>query len=124
MIAIGAISAFIAVLTGAFGAHGLEKILDERSLQIWHTAVTYQMTHSLALIALGLFQGAKITCNGWIFMIGIFLFSGSLYALAITGIKILGAITPMGGLAFLIGWAMFAYKAWREQRSKQQSYPH
>lgn len=115
-VSIGAFLAFLAVCTGAFGAHGLEKILDEKGLALWHTAVTYHMTHALALVLLGLFEAQKNTAlpiTRWGFLIGILLFSGSLYALALSGVRILGAITPFGGTAFLIAWLAFAYSAWK-----------
>jgi len=112
----GCVFGFVGVLTGAFGAHGLEKTLDAYSLKIWHTAVTYQMTHALALVLLGLFErqiGVKIPLASWSFLVGILIFSGSLYVLALTGMKILGAITPFGGAAFLIGWLAFAWAGWK-----------
>jgi len=114
----GAIFAFLAVLTGAFGAHGLENSLDDYSLKIWHTAVTYHMTHALALVLLGIFEkqsGTRIRVATWSFGIGIFLFSGSLYALSLSGVKILGAITPIGGAAFLLGWLSFAWAGWKKR---------
>ncbi len=119
MIHIGCILAFLAVICGAFGAHSLEKILDEQMLEIWKTGAYYQMVHSLALIGLGLYEEIKkvklkIARAG--FLIGILLFSGSLYILALSGVKILGAITPFGGLAFLIGWLAFAWAANKEYK--------
>jgi uncharacterized membrane protein YgdD (TMEM256/DUF423 family) len=106
--AVGAISAFIAVAAGAFGAHGLKNRLSSEMLAIFEVGVRYQMYHSFALLAVSWaysrWPGALVTTSGWLFLIGIILFSGSLYALSFTGIKILGAITPFGGLAFLAGW--------------------
>lgn len=104
----GAILAFMGVALGAFGAHALKSRLSFGSMQIWNTAVLYQMIHAVALFALGLSAKglsyeAKIT--GWLFIAGMMLFSGSLYALALSGIKPLGAVTPLGGLCFLAGWA-------------------
>ncbi len=117
-ISLGAIFAFLGVGCGAFGAHGLESKLEPRMLAIWETAARYQMYHALALIGLGLWikqePGAlppSASITGWAFTLGIVLFSGSLYALALSGIKVLGAITPLGGLAFLIGWIAFAFTA-------------
>lgn len=120
-VGLGAIFAFLSVGCGAFGAHGLESKLEPRMLAIWETAARYQMYHALALIGLGLWVGqlaartgataavpTSVPVAGWAFTIGIVLFSGSLYALALSGIKVLGAITPLGGLAFLIGWIAFA----------------
>ncbi|MBI4851665.1 MAG: DUF423 domain-containing protein [Acidobacteria bacterium] len=106
--ALGAISAFIAVAAGAFGAHGLKSRLSSEMLSIFEVGVRYQMYHSFALIAVAWAysrspSGLVIT-SGWLFILGIILFSGSLYALSLTGVKILGAITPFGGLAFLAAW--------------------
>jgi uncharacterized membrane protein YgdD (TMEM256/DUF423 family) len=115
-IAIGALNAALAVAAGAFAAHGLRDRLDARALEVFETGARYHMYHALALIAAGVVassavRGAQIA--GWIFQIGIVLFSGSLYALALTGVKGLGAITPLGGLAFLAGWLWLAWAAWR-----------
>ena len=118
-LALGCIFAFFAVVTGAFGAHALKASLDEYSLGIWHTAVTYQMSHALALVLLGLFEkqvGERFPLVLGLFSAGILLFSGSLYALALSGIKILGAITPLGGAAFLAGWLAFAWYGWKFSR--------
>jgi len=115
-IAIGALNAALAVAAGAFAAHGLRERLDARALEVFETGARYHMYHALALIAAGLVassavRGAQLA--GWLFQIGIVLFSGSLYALALTGVKGLGAITPLGGLAFLAGWLWLAWAAWR-----------
>lgn len=114
-IALGALNAFISVAAGAFGAHALKARLDEYSLGIFETGARYQMYHALALVLVGLFVAAKPDANvnpaGWAFVVGIVLFSGSLYALSFTGIKVLGAVTPLGGLGFLIGWSLFAWAA-------------
>lgn len=107
----GAIHAFLAVALGAFGAHGLAQVLDEYGARIWQTAFTYQMAHALALVLLGLWEGQRGRALPWAhraFGVGILLFSGSLYLLALTGAKWLGAITPFGGIGFLLGWALFA----------------
>lgn len=115
-IAVGASFAFLAVVAGAFGAHALEKIFDAYSLKIWHTAVTYHMTHALALVALGIFERQIGRALNWpfgLFVAGIVIFSGSLYLLAFTGVKVLGAITPIGGAFFLAGWACLAWAAWK-----------
>jgi uncharacterized membrane protein YgdD (TMEM256/DUF423 family) len=104
-----AVSGFLSVALGAFGAHSLKNILDEYGKSVYEKAVLYQMFHSMALFAIGvlqhLFKGVSFSPAGFGFLIGILLFSGSLYVLAITGLKWLGAITPIGGLAFLFGWA-------------------
>lgn len=99
----------LSVALGAFGAHSLKNILDEYGRSIYEKAVFYQMFHSMALFAVGvlqhLFKGISFSPAGFGFSMGILLFSGSLYVLAISGVKWLGAITPIGGLAFLFGWA-------------------
>jgi uncharacterized membrane protein YgdD (TMEM256/DUF423 family) len=106
--AFGAILAFIAVTAGAFGAHGLKTKISAEMLTIFEVGVRYHMYHALALFvvswAYSRWPNSLVTTSGWLFIIGIILFSGSLYALSISGIRILGAITPFGGLAFLAGW--------------------
>jgi uncharacterized membrane protein YgdD (TMEM256/DUF423 family) len=113
---LGALNAFLAVALGAFGAHGLEGKIPDRYLEIWKTAVQYQMFHALGLFVVGLLlgkfpQAGLISIAGWIMFIGIVLFSGSLYVLSVTQIKPLGAITPFGGVAFLIAWVLIGYAA-------------
>jgi uncharacterized membrane protein YgdD (TMEM256/DUF423 family) len=113
---LGALNAFLAVALGAFGAHGLEGKIPDRYLEIWKTAVQYQMFHALGLFAVGLLlgkfpQAGLVSTAGWIMFIGIVLFSGSLYVLSVTQIKPLGAITPFGGVAFLIAWVLIGYAA-------------
>ena len=109
----GAIHGFLAVSLGAFGAHALENVLDDYGQGIWDTAVQYQMFHAAALVLIGILMSAKLfgemkqLKTAMICMnAGIFFFSGSLFVLALSGIKVLGAITPIGGVFFLIGWAM------------------
>ena len=107
----GAINAFLAVALGAFAAHGLKQHLGAYELSIWQTAVDYQMAHALGLILIGLLANSftlNLNKPSWIMLIGIILFSGSLYVLSLTGIKTLGMITPFGGLCFLIAWAWLA----------------
>jgi uncharacterized membrane protein YgdD (TMEM256/DUF423 family) len=108
---IGAIAGLIGVGCGAFGAHGLRGRLSPEMLGVFETAVRYQMYHALALLvtaaAIGrLGEVRLLVIAGWSFTAGIVLFSGSLYALALTGVATLGAVTPIGGLAFLVGWAL------------------
>jgi uncharacterized membrane protein YgdD (TMEM256/DUF423 family) len=114
---IGCISGFFAVALGAFGAHGLRDSLSERAMAIYQTAVHYHMIHALALIGLGLWAAQNSMMDtklaGWAFTVGIIIFSGSLYALAVTDLKFLGAITPIGGVCFLTGWIAFAFLAWK-----------
>ncbi|MBC3918614.1 DUF423 domain-containing protein [Undibacterium sp. CY18W] len=116
-IATAAILMFTGVAAGAFGAHGLKQILDADMLAIWQTAVTYQMVHGLGMLALGILLQQQDTAllrkAAWAMLAGVIIFSGSLYALALTGIRVLGAITPIGGVAFLAGWAMLAWAAIR-----------
>lgn len=112
---IGALMGVIGVALGAFGAHGLRSRLTPEMLAIFETGVRYQMYHALALVALGalspMLSGRLPVVAGWAFTIGIIIFSGSLYALALSGVRILGAVTPFGGVAFLIGWACLAIAA-------------
>src|SRR5262249_25262021 len=116
-IAIGALNAAIAVAAGAFAAHGLRERLDARALEVFETGARYQMYHALAvvlprgLVSTAAVRGAQTAA--WMFQAGIVLFSGSLYALSLSGVKVLGAITPLGGLAFLAGWLWLAWSAWR-----------
>jgi uncharacterized membrane protein YgdD (TMEM256/DUF423 family) len=120
-IAIGAVSAFLSVAMGAFGAHALAQKLEPRMLEVWHTSAQYEMYHALALLALGVWlscspavaASALAQWAGGAFVLGTILFSGSLYALALSGVRVLGAITPLGGLSFLVGWVCFAVLAWR-----------
>jgi uncharacterized membrane protein YgdD (TMEM256/DUF423 family) len=115
LLLLGSINAFLAVGLGAFGAHGLQKILSEQALQTWHTAVQYHFYHALGLLLIALLvEKLPAAVNvGWLMFAGILLFSGSLYALSLSGIKILGAITPLGGLCFLAAWLWLAVLAYR-----------
>jgi uncharacterized membrane protein YgdD (TMEM256/DUF423 family) len=107
---IAAVSGFLTVALGAFGAHGLKALLTEHdTVEIWDKAVLYQMFHTLALLAL-VFRPTVNTGAAIGFLIGICVFSGSLYLLALTNLRWLGAITPLGGLAFLIGWSLLFWK--------------
>ncbi len=109
---IAALSGFIAVAAGAFGAHGLRQRLDAGMLDVWQTAVAYQLYHSLALLAIaaipGLAASRLAVGAGWLFAGGIVLFSGSLYILALSGTRWLGMVTPLGGLLWLTGWLLLA----------------
>ena len=115
---IGSILAGLGVAGGAFASHGLKERLSDNALGIFETGLRYQMYHSLALLLVGLL----LTCQqntpssllgaGYGFLVGILIFSGSLYALSLTGIKWLGAITPIGGVAFIIGWVSLVITAW------------
>lgn len=108
---------FTGVALGAFAAHGLKSRLTAEYLAIFQTGVTYQLVHTLALLGVALLatqvQGRLVTWAGVSFVIGIVLFSGSLYVLTLTGISKLGIVTPFGGLAFLVGWLCLGLAAWR-----------
>jgi uncharacterized membrane protein YgdD (TMEM256/DUF423 family) len=112
---VAAVMGFVGVGLGAFGAHGLRGRLSPEMLAVFETGVRYHMYHALAILVtaalISRVDGRAVTAAGWCFTAGIFLFSGSLYALALTGVTILGAITPLGGLAFLAGWACLAVAA-------------
>jgi uncharacterized membrane protein YgdD (TMEM256/DUF423 family) len=113
LVALGALNAGLAVAAGAFATHGLRDRLEPRALEIFETAARYQMYHALAMILAAVIATRGATTAGWLFQAGIVVFSGSLYALALTDLKWLGAITPLGGLAFLVGWAWLAWSSWR-----------
>jgi len=126
---LGALSGAMSVAAGAFGAHALRERVEPRLLEVFETAARYQMYHALALIAvalvlarnngvaaavLGPAPGTGLTvASGWLFVIGTALFSGSLYAMTFTGVRALGAITPLGGVAFIAGWVCLAVAAGR-----------
>lgn len=119
----GALHGLLAVAFGAFGAHALKEILDEYSRGIWETAVQYQMFHATGLLIIGLLMSSKLlgevkqlNLAGIFFNFGIVFFSGSLYVLAISGIKVLGAITPIGGVLFLAGWLLIILTALKHAR--------
>ncbi|MCB1616486.1 MAG: DUF423 domain-containing protein [Pseudomonadales bacterium] len=118
---IASISAFLAVAMGAFGAHALKTVLDDKMMAVYKTAVLYQFVHSLALFALAilvLLVGRSNLLLGSVasFSVGIILFSGSLYVLAISGNAFFGLLTPLGGLALLAGWLLLAVFACRLSR--------
>ena len=116
-IPIAALSAFISVAAGAFGAHSLAGLLSPDRLEVFETAARYQMYHALALLVVGWLAAQTpsraLQVAGWLFVIGTLLFSGSLYLLTLSGIRWLGAITPLGGLGFLGGWLALAWGCWR-----------
>ncbi len=118
-LSIGAIFGGLSVAGGAFASHALREKISDRSLEIFETAARYQMYHALALLLvallLSIYQQSPpptLLASGWLFIIGIALFSGSLYALSLTNVKILGAIAPLGGAAFIAGWGALAFAAW------------
>lgn len=117
---LGSINGFIAVTLGAFAAHGLKNSLTPDLLTTFQTGVQYHMYHALALFGVGLLalyypNQTTVRISGYLFVLGILLFSGSLYILALSGIRWLGAITPLGGVAFLAGWALLAWSMFRIQ---------
>ncbi|HEY0151352.1 MAG TPA: DUF423 domain-containing protein [Longimicrobium sp.] len=109
---LGCVFGVVAVAAGAFGAHALRARLPADLLAVFETAARYQMYHALALLAAALVAArapsAAASAAGWLFAAGIVVFSGSLYALALTGVRVLGAVTPLGGLCFLAGWVALA----------------
>ena len=114
---LGSILAGIAVGLGAFGAHGLRGILSPEDLVIFETGVLYQMYHALALLgvawAVTQWETVLLEWSGWLFVLGILVFSGSLYILVLTGQRWLGAVTPLGGLALILGWVLLASAVFR-----------
>lgn len=123
-LAVAAALGALGVMLGAFGAHGLKAHLGQAGLETWQTAVTYHLIHALALLAVGVWLrfaaaappaagSAALVIAGWAFVIGVVLFSGSLYALALGGPRLLGPVTPLGGLAFIVGWLALLWAALR-----------
>ncbi len=114
---LGCLLMVLGVAAGAFAAHGLKGRLSTDDLEIWQTAARYHVYHALALLAVAYaatrWPGNLIATAGWLFVAGVVLFSGSLYVLAFSGVKWLGAVTPLGGLCFLAGWGSLAVAAWR-----------
>jgi len=115
---LGSLSAFLGVALGAFGAHGLKTKVAPDMLAVWETAVLYHLVHALGLLLIGILchlmpDLALLRNAGWALLIGTLFFSGSLYLLVLTGVKPLGMITPIGGVAFLVGWILLAAAAWQ-----------
>jgi uncharacterized membrane protein YgdD (TMEM256/DUF423 family) len=114
---IGSLMGFLGVALGAFGAHALKSRLDADLLAAFEVGVRYQMYHALALLAVGWactrWPGTMVTASGWLFVAGTVIFSGSLYALSLSGMRWLGAITPIGGVALLAGWLCLAWAVWK-----------
>lgn len=114
---LAAASGFIAVAAGAFGAHALKARLTPEMLAIFETGARYQMFHVVGLLAAACaaerWPGRAVNVAGWCFVAGTLIFSGSLYALALTGVRALGAVTPAGGVLFLVGWLLLGRVAWR-----------
>lgn len=105
------------VAAGAFGAHALRERLGADLLRVWNTGAEYHLVHAVALLGVAWVAqrhpGAAAQTAGWAMVAGVVLFSGSLYALALSGVRVLGAITPLGGVAFIVGWLALAFAAWR-----------
>ena len=115
---LGALFALLAVMAGAFGAHGLRGVIDERGLEVFQTAVTYQIYHSLALILVAILPVAGLSRRllgiaAGFFVAGILLFSGSLYLLVLTDLRWVGPVTPVGGLGFMVGWILVLMSGFR-----------
>lgn len=122
-LAVGALVALLAVMAGAFGAHGLRGMVGERGLEVFQTAVTYQMYHAVALVLVALLSAIGLPRRllgtaGAFFLAGILLFSGSLYLLVLTDIRWVGPVTPIGGVCFMVGWAVLVAAALRRPLSK------
>jgi uncharacterized membrane protein YgdD (TMEM256/DUF423 family) len=124
-IVIGAVAAFLSVAIGAFGAHGLKDVLTEQMMKNYNTGVQYQMFHSTGLLIIGILNqlwgqrdarsASLLNTAGWLMLLGMVLFSGSLYTMALTGLTWLGAITPLGGVSFLAGWTCIAISAAKQE---------
>lgn len=117
-VVLGSLSAFIGVALGAFGAHGLKTRVAPEMLTVWQTGVQYHLVHALGLVLIGVLcqlmpETSLIRSAGWMLLIGTILFSGSLYLLVLSDIRALGMITPLGGVAFLIGWLLVAIAVWQ-----------
>jgi len=114
---VGSLFGFLGVVLGAFGAHALKGHLGADQLMVFEVGVRYQMYHAFALLAAAWahkkWPGIILRASGWLFIVGTVLFSGSLYALSLSGVRWLGVITPFGGLAFVAGWLCMAWSVWR-----------
>ncbi|NGP89245.1 DUF423 domain-containing protein [Fodinibius halophilus] len=115
---LGSIAMALAVALGAFGAHGLKSKLTQEMLEIFETGVQYHFYHALGLLAVGIIakylpNSSLLSWSGWLMLAGILIFSGSLYILSISGIRWLGAITPIGGICFITAWILLALTVWK-----------
>jgi uncharacterized membrane protein YgdD (TMEM256/DUF423 family) len=121
LVLIGCVSAGLGVAAGAFGAHMLKDLLEPNMLAIYDTATRYQMYHAFGLILSGLVvrvgRDARSGKAGWLFLAGTLLFCGSLYGVSLLGIRWLGAVTPVGGVLFIVGWLVLGWRAWRGAES-------
>ena len=117
---LGAINAFFCIALGAFGAHGLKKMLSADMLAVYQTGIQYHFYHAFGILIIGLLllhspKSRLIPISGWLMLAGIVLFSLSLYVLSLTGIRALGMITPFGGVSFLSAWALLVYAIWKDK---------
>jgi uncharacterized membrane protein YgdD (TMEM256/DUF423 family) len=115
---LGSLSAFLGVALGAFGAHGLKSRVTPEMLTVWQTGVLYHLVHALGLVLIGILcqllpDASLVRSAGWALLGGTVLFSGSLYVMVLSDIRALGIITPLGGVAFLVGWLLLAVAAWQ-----------
>lgn len=117
----GALLALLAVALGAFGAHALDGVLDGKGQGWWETAAQYQMWHAIALVALSALPLRGVRPAAWLLGLGMIIFSGSLYAMALGGWRWLGMVTPLGGMLMLAGWLVLAAAAWRAGDEKLES---
>lgn len=118
LLVLGAINGALAVMLGAFGAHGLRNRVEESLLQTWATASDYHFYHALALLLTGVLirqfgEVSTLVTAGWVLFAGMLVFSGSLYVLVLSGQRWLGAVTPLGGTALIVGWALLAWGLWK-----------
>jgi len=125
LIAIGCIVAAVGVAAGAFGAHMLKTILEPPMLAAYDTGTRYQMYHAFGMILAGItartFSDPRLVTAGWIFAVGMVMFCGSLYGIALAEIKWFGPITPLGGLTFIIGWGLLGWRVWRGTRQTRKT---
>ncbi|MEO1075315.1 MAG: DUF423 domain-containing protein [Bacteroidota bacterium] len=117
LLTLGAVLGGLGVALGAFGAHGLENLsyVTPDRIATFRTGVLYHLVHALALLVVGLLllQGIEVRAAGWLFVAGIAVFSGSLYVLVLADLPIMGAVTPIGGVAFIAGWGLLAWRVWQ-----------
>ena len=117
LLVVGCLCAGLGVAAGAFGAHLLKGMLDQPMLAVYDTATRYQMYHAFGMVLCGfavrIGRDAGAAKAGWMFLAGMLLFSGSLYGVSLLGVRWLGAVTPVGGVLFILGWAVLAWRAWR-----------
>ena len=120
LVVIAALTLMVGVGAGAFGAHGLKALLTADMLAIWQTGVLYQMIHGLGILGIAALVAhrpdKRLITSALLMIVGILMFSGSLYILALSGLRVLGAITPIGGIAFIAGWGLLAFAALRHPR--------